>query len=161
MFSSLPCEQGEAWIILVSDMQRRKLPGDHKQSPRKPIRTEYFPYSRPWLVGCSIPAAKPRAGPERVPVDQSRSHRMRVGPVLPTGLHTLHGAVFHWDAYYACRQGVGWAIWDFQLHYLDRLRVIRVTTTKQDKLTKLWKMLKMSQLVNFVAIKFYNSSIET
>ena len=89
MFSSLPCEQGEAWIILDSDMQRRKLPGDHKQSPRKPIRAEYFPYSRPWLVGCSIPAAKPRAGPERVPVDQSRSHRMRVGPVLPTGLHTL------------------------------------------------------------------------
>ena len=99
MFSSLPCEQGEAWIILDSDMQRRKLPGDHKQSPRKPIRTEYFPYTRPWLVGCSIPAAKPRAGPERVPVDQSRSHRMR----LPTGLHTLVSL-----RCILCMHAVGW-----------------------------------------------------
>ena len=67
----------------------------------------------------------------RVPVDQSRSHTMRMGPVLPTGWHTLVQCFTNMHMSYAgC-----WAIWYCQLDYLDRLRVIRVTTTKQDKLT--------------------------
>ena len=80
------------------------------------------------LIGGLYSSSKPYRW-RIVPVDRAWSHTMRVGPVLPTGWHTTMVQCFT-DAYDA-----GCPIWQFQLGCLDRLRVIRVTTTKQDKLT--------------------------